>query len=173
MLPCTCGQVLPRTVVPYRKHHDVGLATMTIWRTSRLAATLLRRLLCPCVRVRGPFLSAWRQSPGRPVKQVTEEIVNCVGQWEKIVDAPVPLRTSWSCSRLLRCSRCFQCRSPGDPDLPVPQVMESVELQLECDASRSRSWICLCLGFKGTFCSPCRSVCRIASGSRSGPAPDL
>ena len=28
-----------------------------------------------------------------PVKQVTEEIVDFVGQWEKIVDAPVLLRS--------------------------------------------------------------------------------
>ena len=55
------------------------------------------------------------------VEQVTDEIVDHVGQWEKIVDAPVPLRSldaelgdrffrSWS--RLLMCSRCFQSRSP-------------------------------------------------------------
>ena len=51
-----------------------------------------RRLLCPCPRVR-PFFVGLEAEPGVPVKQVTEEIVDCVGQWEKIVDAPVLLRS--------------------------------------------------------------------------------
>ena len=119
---------------------DVGLATTTIWRRSRLAAMVLRRLLCPCVRVR-PFL-------GVPVKQVTEEIVDYVGQWEKIVDAPVPLRSLDAelgdrflqvleqIVEVLKVLPEQTVNSRGFGYLPVPQVMESVEMQLECVADQ-------------------------------------
>ena len=61
----------------------VGLATSTIWRGFRFAAMLLRRLFCPCARVR-PFLLAWEADT-----EVTKEIVDHVGHWEEIVDVPL------------------------------------------------------------------------------------
>ena len=65
---------------------DVGLATTTTWREARFAATLLRRLLCPCVWVR-PFFSSisleqWENivrrlddDRGFQILQVLEQIV--------------------------------------------------------------------------------------------------
>ena len=127
---------------------------MTIWRGSRLAATFALPL-----RTGMPVFVGSEAESVVPVKQVTEEIVDFVGQWEKIVDAPVLLRSldaelgdrvlqvleqivevlkvlpEQIASQLkgLGYEEHISERS-GEPtvDLPVPQVMESVEMQLEC-----------------------------------------
>ena len=102
-----------------------------------------------------------------PVKQVTEEIADCVGQWEKIVDAPVPLRSldAELGDRFLQVleqivevlkvlpeqiasqlkgwvyeERISERSGEQTVDLPVPQVTESVEMQLECVAEQI-TWI--------------------------------
>ena len=116
---------------------NVGLATMTmtIWRRSRFAATLLRRQTLP-LRTGTPVFVGFEAD-----SEVKKEIVHYVGHWEEIVDASVPLR---SLDADLGDSRCFRSRSPGrfrsmgvrvPPDteeiidgvrgVPVPQIREA------------------------------------------------
>ena len=119
--------------------------------------------VCSALPTGTPVFVGLEAEPGVPVKQVTEEIVDCVGQWEKIVDAPVPLRCldAELGDRFLQVleqivevlkvlpeqiashlkgwvyeERISERSGVQTVDLPVPQVMESVELQLECVAEQ-------------------------------------
>ena len=89
---------------------DDDLEVVSLCRDVAAASTLF-------LRTGSPVFVGMEAVSGVPVKQVTEEIVDYVGQWEKIVDAPVPLRSLdadlgvgffKSLSRLLKCSRCFR-----------------------------------------------------------------
>ena len=148
---------------PYRKHHgcwfghDDDLEDVSPCRD--VAAT---SALSPAYGYTPVFVGL-EAEPGVPVKQVLEEIVDSVGQWEKNVDDPVPLRSldAELGDRFLQVleqivevlkvlpeqiasqlkgwvyeERISERSGVQTVDLPVPQVMESVELQLECVAEQ-------------------------------------
>ena len=147
---------------PYRKHHgcwfghDDDLEEVSPCRDVAATSALPLRTGMPV------FVGSEAESVV-PVKQVTEEIVAFVGQWEKIVDAPVLLRSldAELGDRVLQVleqivevlkvlpeqiasqlkgwgyeERISERSGEQTVDLPVPQVIESVEMHLKCVAEQ-------------------------------------
>ena len=92
MLPARAARCFRGRLCPYRKHHgcwfghDDDLEEVSLCRDVAATSALPLRTGMPV------FVGSEAESVV-PVKQVTEEIVDFVGQWEKIVDAPVLLRS--------------------------------------------------------------------------------
>ena len=90
--PARVARCFRGRLCPYRKHpgcwfgHDDDLEEVSPCRDVAATSTLPLRTGMPV------FVGSEAESVV-PVKQVTEEIVDFVGQWEKIVDAPVLLRS--------------------------------------------------------------------------------
>ena len=130
--------------------------TTSPWSTDSGGGLALPRRCCD-------VCSAPAYGYARFCQQVTEEIVDYVGQWEKIVDAPVLLRSldAELGDRFLQVleqivevlevlpeeiasqlkgwgseERISERSGEQTVDLSVPQVMESVEMQLECVAEQ-------------------------------------
>ena len=109
-----------------------------------------------------PVFVGLEAEAGVPVKQVTEEIVDCVGQWEKIVDAPVLLRSLDA--------------ELGDRFLQdLEQIVEVLKVLPEQIASQlkgSGGMRSACPSAQGSRLSTCPSaghgVCRDAVGVRRG-----
>ena len=76
---------------PYRKHHGCWFGHEDDLEEVSPCCDVAATSALP-LRTGTPAVVGLEAESGVPVKQVSEEIFDCVGQWEKIMDAPVLLR---------------------------------------------------------------------------------